>query len=182
MSWTRSEQSGNTSGTEPRAPPTSSETIAIVDEWSFVVDASVVVEFVAPGAFAAAADRFIGGLGWRTPLGLVSPDLLLLESANALRKLALMKSISGAAADRAVGRLAELGIATVPSPLLLDVAWSLRGKLTIYDAVYVALAKKLEIALVTADARLARATKGSRVKMWVLDDPRFSEQLDAMER
>jgi hypothetical protein len=35
--------------------------------------------------------------------------------------------------------------------------WELRGNLTPYDAVYVALAEALDCALVTADARLARA-------------------------
>lgn len=181
-SWRRSEQSVSRSPKEHRVQPTSSEKTAIVSGGVFVVDASVVVEFLAPGRSGEAADRFIGGLAWPSPLELLAPDLLLLEVANALRKLALIKSISDAAADRAVNRLPEIGIAAIaPGPLLAD-AWTLRSKLTIYDALYVALAKNLDIPLVTADVRLSRAMKGTGAKAWVVDDPVFTARLDAMER
>lgn len=148
----------------------------------FVVDASVVVEFLAPGRLGESADRFIGGLAWPSPLELLAPDLLLLEVANALRKLALMRSISDVAADKAVSRLSELGIAIVaPAPLLAD-AWALRNQFTIYDALYVALAQNLGIPLVTADVRLSRAMKGTGAETWIVDDPLFRARLDEMER
>ncbi|MDN5917903.1 MAG: type II toxin-antitoxin system VapC family toxin [Pseudonocardia sp.] len=38
-----------------------------------------------------------------------------------------------------------------------DLAWTLRHTVTFYDALYVALAVRLALPLVTADARLARA-------------------------
>ena len=41
--------------------------------------------------------------------------------------------------------------------LLIDAWWSLRGHLTVYDALYVAAARVRHAALVTADGRLARA-------------------------
>ena len=97
------------------------------------------VEFLAPGRSGESADRFIGGLGWKSPLELIAPDLLLLETASALRKLAMLRSISDAAADRAVSRLPQVGIATITTAVLLADAWALRKRLTIYDAVYVAL-------------------------------------------
>ncbi len=140
------------------------------------------VEFLAPGRSGESADRFIGGLGWKSPLELIAPDLLLLETASALRKLAMLRSISGAAADRAVSRLPEVGIATITTAVLLADAWSLRKRLTIYDAVYVALAKNLGLPLVTADARLVRAIKGTTVKSWLLDDPKLKQHLDVMDR
>jgi predicted nucleic acid-binding protein len=40
---------------------------------------------------------------------------------------------------------------------LLSAAWLLRANLSTYDAVYVALAEKLRLPLLTADLRLARA-------------------------
>jgi predicted nucleic acid-binding protein len=40
---------------------------------------------------------------------------------------------------------------------LADAAWQLRGSITYYDAVYVALAESLGAPLVTMDARLSRA-------------------------
>jgi predicted nucleic acid-binding protein len=41
---------------------------------------------------------------------------------------------------------------------LLARCWELRHNLTPYDAAYVALAEALDVALVTADARLSRAS------------------------
>lgn len=41
--------------------------------------------------------------------------------------------------------------------------WALRGRLTAYDAAYVALAEALDATVVTTDARLGRAGLGSRV-------------------
>lgn len=40
---------------------------------------------------------------------------------------------------------------------LAEHAWSLRNNLTFYDALYVALASRLGIGLLTADARMAKA-------------------------
>jgi predicted nucleic acid-binding protein len=40
---------------------------------------------------------------------------------------------------------------------LLERVWALRGNLTAYDAVYVALAEALECTLLSCDGRLARA-------------------------
>lgn len=40
---------------------------------------------------------------------------------------------------------------------LLPRAWELRDNLTVYDAVYVALAEALDATLLTSDARLAAA-------------------------
>jgi len=47
---------------------------------------------------------------------------------------------------------------------LLPAAWDLRRNLTIGDGLYVALARRLDVVLVTADDRLARAPRlGVRV-------------------
>src|SRR6266540_2647815 len=46
--------------------------------------------------------------------------------------------------------------------------WELRDNLTVYDAVYVALAEALGARLLTSDARLARAP-GARCEIEVLD-------------
>ena len=43
------------------------------------------------------------------------------------------------------------------APHLIDRCWELSDNLTIYDAAYLALAEMLDVALLTADTRLARA-------------------------
>lgn len=40
---------------------------------------------------------------------------------------------------------------------LAEAAWALRGAITFYDALYVALAARLDVPLLTGDARLTRA-------------------------
>lgn len=54
-----------------------------------------------------------------------------------------------------------------PTLPLLPRAYELRADVSAYDAMYVALAESLEGALVTADARLSRAT-GARCDVEVL--------------
>ncbi len=51
----------------------------------------------------------------------------------------------------------RLGLRRHPSRSLWPRAWELRTNLSAYDALAVALAEQLDVPLLTADARLARA-------------------------
>jgi predicted nucleic acid-binding protein len=148
---------------------------------SFVVDASVVVEFLAPGRRSSAADRFMGGLAWPEPLELFAPDLLLFEVANTLRKFTAAGHLPQSVAGRLVARLPDLAIATVGSAVLLSGAWALRQNMTMYDASYAALARELSCPLVTSDAKLARACRASEVRAFELDDPELDAILTMFE-
>ena len=53
--------------------------------------------------------------------------------------------------------LVAFPIRRYPHHFLLPRVWELRGNLTTYDAMYVALAEMLDAALVTRDRRLATA-------------------------
>ncbi len=53
--------------------------------------------------------------------------------------------------------LAGFPIRRMPVPPLLERMWELRDNVTPYDAAYIALAERLDAALVTCDARLASA-------------------------
>ena len=57
----------------------------------------------------------------------------------------------------ALARWARLGLLRFGLPGLLDRMWALRANVSAYDAGYVALAEALDCALITGDARLARA-------------------------
>ena len=149
---------------------------------SFVIDASVVVEFLAPGRYGEAADRLMGGLAWPTPLELLAPDLLFLEVAEALRKLAIRKAISTAAADRGVASLNKLAIGSVASGVLLVEAWTLREVMTVYDASYAALARVLERPLITIDRKLLRACDSADVESFAADDNEFGRILEELEQ
>jgi hypothetical protein len=60
-------------------------------------------------------------------------------------------------AAHALTDLIDLPLRRAPHRPLLSRCWELRGSLSVHDAPYVALAGLLDVVLVTADARLARA-------------------------
>jgi predicted nucleic acid-binding protein len=94
---------------------------------------------------------------------MAAPELIDLEVAAVWRRtLADERRAALALAD-----LAELPLRRAPHLPLLARCWELRHNLTPYDAAYVALAEALELTLLTADSRLARAG-GTRCPIQVL--------------
>ena len=87
-----------------------------------------------------------------------APSLLDYEVVSALRGLTLGGHLTAARAEDALNDFEDLPLHRWPysAPLRLR-AFTLRDRLTAYDAAYVALAEALDCALVTRDARLARA-------------------------
>lgn len=117
-----------------------------------VVDASVLV--------AALVDDGPDGERARARLrgeGLVAPELVDLEVASALRKHCALGALDTRRAQLALADLADLPLDRAPHLPLLARCWELRENLTTCDASYVALAEALDVAMVTADARIAVA-------------------------
>ena len=67
----------------------------------------------------------------------------------------------------ALDDLRDLRMQRVPHLAMLPRCWELRDNLTVYDAVYVALAEALDAPLLTADARMAGAA-GPRCEIELL--------------
>jgi predicted nucleic acid-binding protein len=80
-----------------------------------------------------------------------------LEVLAALRKLVGARALPPSSVHNAVSDLTELPIRRVSSTRFLERIWELRGRLTAYDAAYVALAEGLAVPFVTMDGRFARA-------------------------
>lgn len=85
------------------------------------------------------------------------PHLADSEVAHALRAQVLRGEVESMDATRAIDTWGRLGIERVGVRGLLGRIWELRDKVSAYDATYVAVAEALEVTLVTADGRLARA-------------------------
>jgi predicted nucleic acid-binding protein len=93
-----------------------------------------------------------------------APELMDVEVLSVLRKLVLRQELSGDRADAAVNDLRDLRLLRHAHTGLLDRAWALRENVTPYDGLYVALTETLgqDAALLTTDARLARAVTAAR--------------------
>ncbi len=117
-----------------------------------VVDASVLA--VALGDDGADGERARARL---TDEVLAAPELVDLETVSVWRRHVAAKLMTARRASLAVSDLENLSLQRSPHRPLLERIWELRNGVTPYDAAYVALAEALDVVLVTADARLARA-------------------------
>jgi predicted nucleic acid-binding protein len=113
-----------------------------------VVDASAVVNVL---------------IGW-TPADVleidddvVAPDHFLTEVASGLRRSVRVGAVPTEAASALLADALEMPVRLVSSRELVVRAFELRDAMTLQDACYVALAEERACALVTSDARLARA-------------------------
>ena len=86
------------------------------------------------------------------------PHLADSEVAHTLRSGVLRGQVGAGEARTALDRWSRLGLRRFAVVGLLGRIWELRDNVTAYDATYVALAEALDCSLVTADARLARAS------------------------
>jgi predicted nucleic acid-binding protein len=136
-----------------------------VAEVGLVVDASVVVDWVAPGSDPDSAAMAVLAKASRGTSDLVAPRLLLEEVANALITGIRRGRWSGADADASFALLQSLPVRLSDGAMDLERAWELsrrHDQHPIYDMIYVALAERTGRSLVTADAalrqRLARLT------------------------
>jgi len=119
-----------------------------------VLDASVVVEYLAGGEHADSARAAIladAGSLW-------APHLVDAEVGHVLRRALALGELTAQAASAALDDLAGLPLRRAAHVTLLRRAWSLRANLSFYDGLYVALAERLDEPLLTLDGRLAGAT------------------------
>ncbi|WP_026048565.1 type II toxin-antitoxin system VapC family toxin [Actinomyces timonensis] len=97
----------------------------------------------------------------------IAPDILTLEVVSSLRGQALGRKLTEETALSALAEFRAMDISTYPTRPLIGRIWELRDNLSVYDAAYVALAEAEDCALVTRDARIAKAP-GTRCRIEVL--------------
>ncbi|OBF85030.1 twitching motility protein PilT [Mycobacterium sp. 852002-51163_SCH5372311] len=105
-----------------------------------------------------------------TDEALVAPELVDLEVVSVWRSHVSAKLMPARRAVGAVADLAELPLRRSSHRPLLHRIWELRHVVTPYDAAYIALAEALNTVLVTADARLSRAS-GVNCQIEVIGGP-----------
>jgi len=117
-----------------------------------VVDASVLVDLLAGTDRAEAARAALGG---RT---LHAPSHLDVEVLSALGRLQRAGFLADGDVEDALRRLESAPITRHHLPWLLVDAWALRDDVRLTDALYVVLAERLDVSVLTTDRRLARVS------------------------
>lgn len=119
---------------------------------TLVVDASFVVAALAdPGSDGQWAESLI------LSEVLAAPHLMLVETANILRRSALAGQLLAVEASMAHADLLRLRVELFAYPAFATRIWELRDNVAAYDAWYVAVAESLGAPLATLDQRLVTA-------------------------
>jgi len=127
-----------------------------------VLDASVVLEVLLRMPAGVAVEERL----FEPEESLHVPHLVDVEVAQVLRRYALAGEVEAGRCRAALDDLAGLPLTRYPHDFLMSRVWDLRGNLSAYDAVYVALAEALDAPLLTRDRRLANAPgHGARVEV-----------------
>ncbi len=122
-----------------------------------VIDASVVVDWIAPGGDPASPAALALARLARSEAELLGPRLLVEQVANALLTGIRRRRWTGGAADGAFQLLRDLPVRLIDGPRDLERAWELSRRYDnhpVSDMLYVALAERTQTKLVTADGRL----------------------------
>lgn len=117
-----------------------------------VADSSAIVEVLLA---RRRADAILAVLSTGTELHV--PAHFHVEVLSALRRYSLQRRLGGLEATEALATLSDLRALTYPIRELMPAIWALRFNLTTYDAAYLALARWLDVGLITLDAALAEA-------------------------
>jgi predicted nucleic acid-binding protein len=137
----------------------------------FVVDASVAAKWCLPAKGETLTDEALRLLGRyaKGEIRFVVPDLFWAELANLLWKAVRQGRSVKSAAETALRSLRERRLPTVPSLVLLDLAFNIASGFdrTVYDSLYLALALQFKAQLVTADEKLANAVAAQLPVKWL---------------
>jgi predicted nucleic acid-binding protein len=120
---------------------------------ALVVDASAIVELLLSTPLGRSVARRIQSQGLHAPAHIDA------EALSALGRLQRSRQLAEREVASRLKLLAEAPIERHMLPPLLSGAWRRRKNLRLVDALYVELASQLGLPLLTADARLAGATR-----------------------
>lgn len=136
-----------------------------------VIDASVAIKLFLQEEDSDKADLLFTALTTAAPARFYVPDLFFVECGNVLWKYVRFHGYPPDSARQDVAALKALKLLTVSTADLLSNALELafQFEVTAYDAVYVALAKQLNLPLITADSSLVKNLENSELSVLLLN-------------
>jgi predicted nucleic acid-binding protein len=125
---------------------------------NLVIDASVVIKTYVPEILSDKAVEVMSRVA-DGELVLLAPDLLYPETGNILWKKRRLHELTLAEVDEIVNAISALPIKIEASrPVMpLAVTIAMHSGITVYDAMYVAIARIYETRMITADKKLVDA-------------------------
>ncbi len=130
-----------------------------------IVDASVAAMWFLPEKHSRNAALLLA-----PEYDLAAPDLIHLEVASTLLKALRKKEITAEDGQEALRLLSLAGVRMVPSADHVGAAFRIAERYggSLYDAVYISVARGLDAALATNDAELARAAERAGVRAFMI--------------
>jgi predicted nucleic acid-binding protein len=119
-----------------------------------VADVSAIGEVLLDRPLAPAIRSALGGHST-----IHVPEHFHVEAISMLRSWALRGELKEHRREQAVSYLRGLRLVRYSVVELLDAVWGLRDSLSAYDAAYLALARRLDLPLLSCDAGLAQAAQ-----------------------
>jgi predicted nucleic acid-binding protein len=131
---------------------------------NLIVDASVAVKWFLDEEGSEAARRLLA------EASLDAPDLILIETYNAVWKRWRRREARGAQLDQVIPVLTRALSGLCPVRDLIDAAAALSRQLShpVYDCLYLALAARDAVPLVTADGQMFEAARRVRIEARLL--------------
>jgi predicted nucleic acid-binding protein len=128
---------------------------------SLVLDASAAIDLVLGTTKGKAVKNHLAQFDG----DVYAPDHFFAETTHVLDRYALARTITGRRAWQCIEELEEL-VTAVGIGAHLSLAWLWRGeRRSIYDLLYVAVAKRLDAQLITCDRRQADAAREEQVRV-----------------
>lgn len=138
---------------------------------TYVLDASVAAKWMLP---SKGESLHAEALTWLTrhasgELVLIVPDLFWIEVTNLLWRAVRYARLTKSEAQSAMAGLREREFETISTANLIDAAFEIAVtyQRTVYDSLYVALAKEQQTHLITADEKLANAVAAHLPVKWL---------------
>ncbi len=136
-----------------------------------VIDACFGIKLVVNEAYSVDVHEYLGRLLDMPPVQVYVPELFFTECSNILWKLVTRGVMLREDAENNCQVLLKLSLPVTSGVELMPRALALACDyhISAYDATYLALAEKLQLPLLTADNRFARALEGSPYQVIALD-------------
>jgi predicted nucleic acid-binding protein len=138
---------------------------------NLIIDASVLIKFFVPEVLSSKAEQLLARVEDGS-VRLFAPDLIYAEAGNTLWKKHRLKELSRSEIDKITDLIISIPLKVELSkalfPLAIDIA--IAYQVTVYDALYLSMAKVYETQMLTADKKLFDMTARTNLKksmMWL---------------